>query len=172
MFCSVLGFEYFHISNVDFDEFKQPLLDDGNNLVYVKMHVDGAHPHFLINGNSFNVAIRALSLAVYQYPHLVNHCDINLWSIALQYGIHRYQELCAYEKVLCNSQSLSISDIEYLESCQALEAELASKLQGKLEYELSLRPCLSYLDDQPRYEITFETQFVPLSNMREHDIVP
>ena len=172
MFCSVLGFEYFHISNVDFDEFKQPLLDDGNNLVYVKMHVDGAHPHFLINGNSFNVAIEALSLAIYRYPHLMNHCDVNLWSIALQYGIHRYRELYAYEKVPFNNPSLSISDIEYLESCQALEAELASKLQGKLEYELSLRPCLSYLDDQPRYEITFETQFVPLSNMREHDIVP
>ena len=102
----------------------------------------------------------------------MDHCDVNLWSIALQYGIHRYRELYAYEKVPFNNPSLSISDIEYLESCQALEAELASKLQGKLEYELSLRPCLSYLDDQPRYEITFETQFVPLSNMREHDIVP
>lgn len=158
MFCSVLGFEYFPISDIDFDKLKEPLLDDGNNLVHVKMYVDGEYPHFLINRNSFNVAIRALSLAVYRYPHLINHCDTHLWSLALQYGIHRYQELYAYEKVLFNSLSLSFSDTEYLESCQALEAELASKLQGKLEHELGLIPCVSYLDNRPQCQIAFESQ--------------
>ncbi len=53
----------------------------------------------------------------------------------------------------------------------SFEAELASKLQEKLEHELSLIPCLSYLDDKPKCEIIFESQVV-WSNMREHDIVP